>query len=185
MSLKRQPHALDTHTNYFTPDEAAQFLINVQQRLFGIGAQLRDDINGFTVVKIVEGSPAANGKQLKLKDRIIAVNGEPVVGMDIIDAVELIRGEENTPVVLTVIREEGRRRPKEREKNWISPYYAAGCLKETRYEASYEPFGNGAIAYLRLHSFYQDPESSSSGDLIKALEKLKQEHQCHWGHFRS
>ena len=45
-------------------------MINVQQRLFGIGAQLRDDINGFSVVKIVEGGPAALGKQLKVKDRI-------------------------------------------------------------------------------------------------------------------
>ena len=40
-----------------------------------------------------------------MKDRIIAVNGEPVVGMDITDAVELIRGEENTPVTLTIIRD--------------------------------------------------------------------------------
>jgi carboxyl-terminal processing protease len=104
--LKATASALDTHTAYFTPDEATQFMITVQQRLFGIGAQLRDDISGFTVIKIVEGGPAALGKELKEGDRIIAVNGEPVVGMDIIEAVDLIRGEENTPVVLTVIREE-------------------------------------------------------------------------------
>lgn len=174
--LKATASALDSHTNYFTPDEAAQFLINVQQRLFGIGAQLRDDINGFSVVKIVEGSPAANSKQLKLKDRIIAVNGEPVVGMDIIDAVELIRGEENTPVVLTVIREEGEEGDKKEEKLDITILRGQVVLKETRYEASFEPFANGAIAYLRLYSFYQDPQSSSSGDLINALEKLKKEH---------
>ena len=45
--LKATASALDTHTVYFTPGEATQFMINVQQRLFGIGAQLRDDINGF------------------------------------------------------------------------------------------------------------------------------------------
>lgn len=175
--LKATATALDTHTNYFTPGEAAQFLINVQQRLFGIGAQLRDDINGFTVVKIVEGSPAANGKQLKLKDRIIAVNGEPVVGMDIIDAVELIRGEENTPVVLTVIREQGEGDKKTEEKLEITILRGQVVLKETRFESNYEPFGDGAIAYLRLYSFYQDPTSSSSDDLTKALEKLKNEHK--------
>ena len=103
--LKATASALDSHTAYFTPDEAAQFMIGVQQRLYGIGAQLRDDISGFSVIKIIEGGPAAEGKALKVKDRIIAINGEPVVGMDIVDAVELIRGEENTPVVLTVIRE--------------------------------------------------------------------------------
>jgi carboxyl-terminal processing protease len=175
--LKAVASALDAHTNYFTPDEAAQFLINVQQRLFGIGAQLRDDINGFTVVKIVEGSPAARSKQLKLKDRIIAVDREPVVGMDILDAVELIRGEENTPVVLTVIREEeGENHQKKEHKLDITILRGQVVLKETRYEATYEPYGNGVIAYLRLHSFYQDPDSSSSDDLIQALKKLEKEH---------
>jgi carboxyl-terminal processing protease len=175
--LKATASALDTHTTYFTPDEAAQFLINVQQRLFGIGAQLRDDINGFTVVKIVEGSPAANSKQLKLKDRIIAVNGEPVVGMDIIDAVDLIRGEENTPVVLTIIREQGKGNQKTEQKLDITILRGQVVLKETRFESNYEPFGDGSIAYLRLYSFYQDPTSSSSDDLTKALETLKQEHK--------
>jgi carboxyl-terminal processing protease len=175
--MKATAAALDTHTIYFTPDEAAQFLIAVQQRLLGIGAQLRDDINGFTIVKILEGSPAANSKELKVKDRIIAVNGEPVVGMDITDAVELIRGEENTPVTLTVIREgEGENNQKKEEKLDITILRGQVVLKESRYEASYEPFGDGAIAYLRLYSFYQDPDSSSSDDLTKALEKLKKEH---------
>jgi carboxyl-terminal processing protease len=175
--IKATATALDAHTTYFTPDEAAQFLISVQQRLFGIGAQLRDDINGFTIVKILEGSPAARGKQLKVKDRIIAVNGEPVVGMDIIDAVELIRGEENTPVVLTVIREVEENNQKKEEKHEITIIRGQVVLKETRYEASYEPFGDAAIAYLRLYTFYQDPDSSSADDLTKALEKLKKEHR--------
>lgn len=176
--LKASASALDAHTAYFTPDEASQFLINVQQRLFGIGAQLRDDINGFSVIKIIEGGPAAIEKKLKVKDRIIAVNGEPVVGMDITDAVELIRGEKNTPVTLTVIREpENHEENHQSEKLDIVIHRGEVVLKETRYEDSYEPFGDGAIAYLRLHSFYQDPESSSAGDLEKAFKLIKQGHK--------
>lgn len=174
--LKAFAPALDAHTVYFTPDEAKQFMINVQQRLLGIGAQLRDDLNGFRVVKIVEGSPAANGKELKLKDRIIAVNGEPVVGMDIVDVVELIRGEEGTQVVLTVIRESEEEGKKKEEKLDITIPRGPIVLKESRYESSVEPFGDGVIAYLRLHSFYQDENSSSAEDLLKALEKIKKEH---------
>lgn len=175
--LKATANALDTHTMYFTPEEASQFLIAVQQRLFGIGAQLRDDINGFSVTKIVEGSPAAKGKQLKLKDRIIAVNGEPVVGMDILDAVELIRGPENTPVILTVIRQEGEGETKHDTKLDITIPRGEVVLKESRLETSVEPFGDTNIAYLRLFSFYQDPESSSSEDLAKALKKILEENK--------
>lgn len=174
--LKAFAAALDAHTAYFTPDEATQFMINVQQRLFGIGAQLRDDVNGFTVVKIVEGSPAGRNKQLKIKDRIIAVNGEPVVGMDIADVVEMIRGEENTPVTLTVIREAGEGEAQIEEKLDITIPRGEVVLKETRFETSHEAFGDGAIAYLRLYSFYQDPESSSTDDITKALEQLRKEH---------
>lgn len=175
--LKAMTAALDAHTAYFTPDEASQFMINVQQRLFGIGAQLRDDINGFTVIKIIEGGPAANSKELKLKDRIIAVNGEPVVGMDIIDAVDLIRGEENTPVTLTIIRDVGEGENKTEEKHDIVIKRGEVVLKETRYETTYEPFGDGIVAVLKLHSFYQDPESSSTQDLENEINKLKKDHK--------
>lgn len=173
--LKAVTSSLDTHTSYFTPEEAKQFMINVQQRLYGIGAQLRDDLNGFTVTKIVEGGPAAVEKALKVKDRIIAVDGEPVVGMDIIDAVELIRGEENTPVILTVIRETGDAEPKKEEKVDITIYRGQVVLKEARFESSYEPFGDDVIANLKLHTFYQDAESSSALDLAKELEKISQD----------
>lgn len=180
--MKAFAAAFDTHTSYFTPDEAQQFMINVQQRLFGIGAQLRDDLSGFTITKIVEGGPAAGSKDIKVKDRIIAVNGEPVVGMDIIDAVELIRGEEFTPVTLTLIREvpldveKGDKGGAKEEKLDVTLIRGEVKLKETRFDSSYEPYGDGIIGYLRLYSFYQDPESSSAEDLSKEIKKFKSEH---------
>jgi carboxyl-terminal processing protease len=174
--LKSVAGALDTHTAYLTPDEASQFIISVQQRLFGIGAQLRDDINGFSVIKVIEGGPAANGKELKMKDRIIAVDHEPVVGMDIIDAVELIRGPENTSVTLTVTREEGEGENKKEEHLDIKIMRGEVVLKESRYEVAYEPFGDGVIAYVRLFSFYQDPEYSSMDDLKREIEKIRADH---------
>lgn len=175
--LKTTASALDAHSAYFTPAEATQFMINVQQRLFGIGAQLRDDINGFSVVKIVDGGPAALGKLLKVKDRIIAVNGEPVVGMDIGDAVDLIRGEAQTPVILTVIREtKGADGVQKEEKLDLSILRGEVVLKETRFKSSYEPYGNGVIGYLKLYSFYQDRDSSSASDLEQEINKLKKEH---------
>lgn len=176
--MKAFASSLDSHTAYFTPDEAQQFMIGVQQRLYGIGAQLRDDISGFTITKVIEGGPAANSKEIKLKDKIIAVNGEPVVGMDIVDAVELIRGEEFTPVTLTLIREipgdkEGE---SHEEKLDVTLTRSEVKLKESRYESSIEPYGDGVIGYLRLFSFYQDSANSSAEDLAMAIQKIKAEH---------
>ncbi len=102
--LKSTTSALDSQTSYFTPTEANQFLIQVQQRLFGIGAQLRDDLSGLTIIRLIEEGPASRSKKLRINDRIIAVNGEPIVGMDITESVELIRGQQGTAVQLTILR---------------------------------------------------------------------------------
>lgn len=173
--LKASTRALDSHTNYFTPTEASQFMIEVQQRLFGIGAQLRDNLNGFSIMRILEGGPAAISNKLKINDRIVAVNHEPVVGMDIVEAVELIRGEKGTPVLLTILRDNTAE--KTTEKFDIELTRGEVVLEESRLESSIEPFADGVIAHLKLFSFYQDPNSSSTADITKALENIKKEHK--------
>lgn len=175
--LKAMTHALDSQTAYFTPDEAEQFLIQVQQRLTGIGCQLRDDVNGLTIIKVLDGGPAALGGQLKVKDRIIAVNGDPIVGMDINDAITLIRGPQGTIVHLTLIRENKKGEENVEEKIDVDVVRGEVVFQETRYKASYEPYGDGVIAYLHLYSFYQDADSSSASDLTKALKELQQKQQ--------
>ncbi len=175
--LKAVTCALDSHTNYFTPNEANQFMIQVQARLFGIGAQLRDDLDGLSVVRILENSPASQSNKLKINDKIIAVDHEPVVGLDITEAVELIRGEKGTPVQLTLLRETGEGEERQSEKFEIELIRNEVVLEETRLETHFEPYGDGMIATLRLYSFYQDPKSSSASDIRKAIEQVKREHQ--------
>ncbi len=167
--LKAFAASFDAHTSYFTPAEASQFMIQVQQRLFGIGAQLRDDLNGFTIVKIIEGGPASRATGLKVNDKIIAINREPVVGLEITEAVELIRGEEGTPVLLTVLRDE-------EEKLEIEIIRGEVVIKEARIESSIIPFGDGVIAHISLHAFYQDPLHSSAADLYEEIAKIRSEH---------
>lgn len=171
--LKATSSALDSQTLYFTPTEASQFMIQVQQRLFGIGAQLRDDLNGFTIVRIVEGSPASQSNKLKVGDKIVAVDAEPVVGMEIAEAVELIRGPQGSSVQLTVLRESKEEESPREEKLAVEIVRGEIVLKESRLETTYEPYGDGIIAVLHLYSFYQDANSSSATDLAAALEKLK------------
>lgn len=175
--LKATSSALDSQTNYFTPSEARQFLMQVQQKLFGIGAQLRDDLSGFSIVRLLDEGPALRGKKLKVGDRIIAVNKEPVVGMDITEAVELIRGPQGTTVELTVLRPAGEDEKKQEEKLDIEIVRGEVVLKESRLETSYEPYGDGVIAILHLFSFYQDGHHSSAHDLHEAIESLKKEHK--------
>jgi len=171
--LKAVSAALDSQTNYFTPSEANQFMIQVEQRLYGIGAQLRDDLNGFTIIRLLEGGPALLSNKLKVGDRIIAVNQEPVVGMEIIEAVEHIRGAQGSNVILTILRPQGAEFEKNEEKLDVEITRAEVVLKETRLDKRLDPFGSGAIAYLHLFSFYQDASSSSAEDMRQALKEIQ------------
>lgn len=172
--LKATACSLDAHTNYFTPSEAKQFMMQVQQRLFGIGALLKDNLNGLTISRILEGSPAEKSKKLKIGDIIIAVDNKPVICMDISDAVELIRGEKGSKVVLTILREGPE---KTQEKIDVEIKRDEVVLEESRFESSFEPFADGIIAHIKLFSFYQDPKSSSAQDLKNAIEKLQKEYK--------
>lgn len=174
--LKALSSALDSQTAYFTPSEANQFMIQVQQKLFGIGAQLRDDLNGFTIVRLLDDSPASRGNKLKAGDRIIAVNNEPVVGMEITEAVELIRGPQGSNVHLTILREIEENGTKREETLDVEMVRGEVILKESRLETFYEPFGDGVIGILHLFSFYQDANSSSADDLHNAILQLKKDH---------
>ncbi len=171
--LKAFARSLDSHTSYFTPGEAQQFLIQVQQRLYGIGAQLRDDMDGLTIVKLIEGGPGERGGRLKAKDKIIAVDGEPVVGMDITDAVELIRGPAESKVYLTVLRQVGDENESRTEKLEIPVIRDEVVLKDQRFDAKEFPFGCGVLGYVHLHAFYQDSNTSSADDLYEAITKMK------------
>ncbi len=175
--LKSTTAALDAHTNYLTPSEANQFMIQVQQRLFGIGAQLRDDLDGLSIVRILENSPASQTKKLKMHDKIIAVNDEPIVGLDIAEAVEMIRGEKGTVVRLKILRETGEETERRTEMLEVELTRGEVVLDESRLESNLEPYGDGVIARLHLFSFYQDQKSSSAIDLRKAVEEIQEEHK--------
>ena len=171
--IKSIASSLDSHTNYFTPDEASDFLIQVQQRLFGIGAQFKDVINGFEITNILEDGPAKKNGALKVGDRIIAVDQITVIGMDITEVAKKIRGSKGSVVHIKALRE-GVKEPIntniKREEI---------VLKESRYETSTTPFSDGVLAHIRLHSFYQDPNSSSSTDIRRALARIKKEHNIY------
>lgn len=170
--LKSFAESLDSQTNYFTPGEANEFVIAIQQKLYGIGVLFRDDIDGLTVLQIVEGGPADRQGQLKVNDKVIAVDSEPVVGMDLYDVIEMIRGEEDTPVRLRILRETGDKAVHEKDAIDLTIKRGAVVVRDARLKSTVMPSSAGALGYLHLSSFYQDDESSSGEDMRQALLDL-------------
>jgi carboxyl-terminal processing protease len=102
-------NAVDPHTNYFNPFNAAQFNMEMSRSLEGIGATLGVENDFVTIKSVVVGGPAYKSKQINNDDRIIGVaqgkDGEfqDIVGWRIDNAIALIRGPKGTTVKLKVL----------------------------------------------------------------------------------
>lgn len=94
----------DPYSQYFNPEEGKKFMEDVQGNFSGIGAELGIRKGQLTVVAPLKGSPAA-AAGLRAGDWIFKINSTSTEGIQIDEAVNLIRGPENTEVVLNVFRE--------------------------------------------------------------------------------
>ncbi|MCK5123360.1 MAG: S41 family peptidase [Candidatus Pacebacteria bacterium] len=94
----------DPYTVFLDPEESEVFDEDMKGSFSGIGAEIgfRDKL--LTVIAPLEDSPAENAGILS-GDKILKVDGEEIFGMSIDKAVNLIRGEKGTKVLLTIARE--------------------------------------------------------------------------------
>src|SRR5436190_4508525 len=101
-------HVYDPHSDYFNKAQMDQFSISMNLELFGIGAELRSDEDGYCKIERLLPGPAAKSKKVHEGDRIVAVaqTNQPsvdVVEMSLNKVVQLIRGPKGTQVRLTIL----------------------------------------------------------------------------------
>ncbi|MFO1511328.1 MAG: carboxy terminal-processing peptidase [Verrucomicrobiota bacterium] len=101
-------HVYDPHSDYFNPRQAENFAITMNLALFGIGAVLGTDMDGYCKIMELKPGPATNSKKIKVGDRIVAVaqsNAAPVdvVEMNLNKVVQMIRGPKGSEVHLTIV----------------------------------------------------------------------------------
>src|SRR5258707_10574558 len=101
--------AIDPHTNYFTPSNAANFNIEMSRQLEGIGASLLTENEFVTIKAVIAGGPADKSHQINVDDRIVGVaqgkEGEfqNIIGWRVENAIALIRGTKGTTVKLEIL----------------------------------------------------------------------------------
>jgi len=100
--------SIDPHTNYFNPNNAAKFNIDMARSLEGIGATLKFENDFVMVAAVVPGGPADKSGQIAIDDKFVAVaqgDGEfvDIVGWRIDNAIQLIRGAKGTTVRLKIV----------------------------------------------------------------------------------
>ncbi|HEY9896658.1 MAG TPA: carboxyl-terminal processing protease CtpC [Candidatus Sericytochromatia bacterium] len=152
----------DPYTRFMDPQEFKNMQIDTSGELSGVGIQLAADekTKKLTVIAPIEDSPAFAAGILA-KDIITKIDAKSTEGMDVNQAVTLIRGVAGTSVKLTVLR--GGKQLEyqlKRAKIEIHPV-----------RASYQKDANGGgIGYIRLVQF-SAPAPIEMKNAIQKLEK--------------
>jgi carboxyl-terminal processing protease len=94
----------DQHTSYMDPDQFRQANIPLEQEYEGIGAWVDTTAEYLTIVSPMPGSPAENAG-LRPGDRIIAIDGDDMTGIDGTLVIRRVLGPAGSTVRLTVSRD--------------------------------------------------------------------------------
>lgn len=191
MFLSSLTRMYDPHSSYFSSDSLQDFSIQMKLSLVGIGAVLSIEDDGNCVVReVVPGGPAFNSGQIHMNDKIVAVKqkgGETieVIGMKLRRIVDMIRGDKDTQVTLTILPHDAVDTSKTKEV-----LITRDVIKLNSARASAAIFDlpgvneqTDRIGVITLNSFYgpsedstgQETQNTATTDVAELIGKLKQE----------
>jgi carboxyl-terminal processing protease len=188
MFLSAVARSFDPHTDYMSTREMDRFRDGMKNELVGIGALLQGEEDGATkIMGIVVGGPADKHGVLKLNDRVVAVDPDgdgpremvDIMFMKIDKVVDLIRGEQGTPVQMKTEPAGGP--PGETALITITRDKVALKDEQASAEIIQMKAGDGEgkrIGVITLPSFYADFDEGKtrcSVDVERLLERLKEE----------
>jgi carboxyl-terminal processing protease len=153
----------DPYTRFMNPEEFKNMQVDTSGELTGVGIQLTQDeqTKKLVVISPIEDTPAFNAG-IQAKDIISKIDGKSTEGMDTNQAVNLIRGQVNTEVTLTIVRKNKEIEFKlKRAKIEIHP---------VRHSVQKSPIGE--IGYIRLNQFSANAASEMRSSM-QDLEKKK------------
>ena len=94
----------DSHASYLDPEQYSFQSQEIQGTFEGIGAEVTIKDGLITIVAPIPDTPA-DAAGVKPGDVILSIDGESVAGWDLFQAINRIRGEKGTPVVIEVRRD--------------------------------------------------------------------------------
>lgn len=175
--LKALAKSLDAHTSFFNPEEAYDMRIRLEKGFQGIGVTLQETPEGVVVQGLMAGGPAAKSGLVKVKDRVIEIDGVAVKSMELDKVMELMRGKKDSPsMTLVLVRKVDENGSKAEKTLHVQLKREAIVMNEDRAQSSYETVANGIIGKITLNSFYQnDTGMTSENDVRDAINKLEKQ----------
>ena len=150
--------SLDPHSSYMSPDSFDDMQVQTRGEFGGLGIEVTMEDGYVKVVSPIDDTPAARAG-IQAGDLVVQLDGEPVLGLSLNDAVDRMRGPVGTDIVLTVVRE-GAEEPLE-----ITITRDIITIQSVRWRLE------DKIGYVRITSFNEQTEDG----LVQAIEGMKAE----------
>ncbi|MDQ0314631.1 S41 family peptidase [Amorphus orientalis] len=96
--------ALDPHSSYLPPKDFRDMQVQTRGEFGGLGIEVTMEDEVVKVVSPIDDTPAQKAGILA-GDKIIQLDGEPVKGLTLSEAVERMRGPVNSDITVTILRE--------------------------------------------------------------------------------
>jgi carboxyl-terminal processing protease len=158
-AIRGMLNGLDPHSAYLNTEEFSDLKIGTTGQFGGLGIEVGME-NGFVkVISPIDDTPASRAG-IQASDLIIKLDDKSVKGMTLNEAVGIMRGEPNTDIDLTIVREG---EPKPLIINITREIIRVKSVKNRMLEPGY--------GYVRITNF----QSRTTTDLLKAVSDLQKE----------
>jgi carboxyl-terminal processing protease len=148
--------SLDPHSSYMNAKNFQDLQVEVQGQFGGLGLEVTMENGVVKVVSPIDDTPAAQAG-LKPNDLIVGIDGEPVQGMTLTDAVGKMRGPVNSSIKLSIKRGD------------TAPFDVTMKRAVVKVQSvKSQPQGDD-IGYIRISSFNEQTDSGVQ-NAIKSLQ---------------
>jgi len=160
-AIKGMLSGLDPHSTYLDTAEYEELKEGTSGEFGGLGIEVSTEDGFVKVISPIDDTPASRAG-IKSGDFIIKIDGKPIKGMNLNDAVKLMRGKPGEKITLTIVRED--------EKERLEFTLTRAIIKSISVKSKYY---EGGFGYVRVSSF----QTHTTEDLIKAIKKLKKKNK--------
>ena len=151
--------ALDPHSGYLDPNRYRDMQVQTRGEFGGLGIEVTMENGLVKVVSPIDDTPAHRAG-IEAGDLITHIDGEPVMGLSLGEAVERMRGPVNSDIELRVLRQ-SREEP-------FAVNLARAIIKISPVRARAE----GDIAYIRLTTFNEQTNAMMREEVAKLKDQM-------------
>jgi carboxyl-terminal processing protease len=151
--------SLDPHSSYLSADDFADMQVQTRGEFGGLGIEVSQEEGYVKVVSPMDDTPADKAGVLA-GDFITHVDGESTLGLTLDQAVDMMRGEVGSEIVITVVRE------------GVEEPFDISIIRDTIKLVAVRSRVVGNVAVLRITTFNDQTMSGLQDELAKSVEEL-------------